>query len=299
MKKVLIVGGRGKIGKEINSYLNDRFDILSIGYRDNIYKDKKYFSLDLLDSSTVKNFCENNKIFNTIIFLVGRAHKSGRERDFSIYENTNLITLKNLLNCMKDLNKLPKKIIFASTISVYGEKLGKHIYTESDATTPYSPYAITKLAAERYLLKNFKLRVWILRLAPVYYDGFNLNIDSRTKFGPIYFRVGKGSKVLSLLNIKNIRETINQIIESKIPNGIYNLSDEINYTYNDLLNYQKAKTVFVIPSLIIAFIYEVAKFFRWKKLKENSIKLLSDNIFCGRKIREYIDYKHSLNLNKK
>ena len=39
------------------------------------------------------------------------------------------------------------------------------------------------------------------------------------------------------------------ILDDKIPSGIYNISDENNYSYNDLINYSNAKWILPIPTL--------------------------------------------------
>ena len=64
-------------------------------------------------------------------------------------------------------------------------------YSEEAVISPESPYAVTKLKAENYLLRNYPEKSWILRLAPIYSNKFNLNIDRRTKLGKT-FKVGDG-----------------------------------------------------------------------------------------------------------
>ena len=56
-----------------------------------------------------------------------------------------------------------------------------------------------------------------------------------------------GFQKLSLCNIDNIVSTIESILKNDIPSGIFNISDENSYTYNDLLKIQKAKNVLRIP----------------------------------------------------
>ena len=51
---------------------------------------------------------------------------------------------------MRKYNKIPGKIIFASTISVYGENIKKEIYNEETSLNPKSPYAISKSIAEDF-----------------------------------------------------------------------------------------------------------------------------------------------------
>ena len=104
----------------------------------------------------------------------------------------------------KNNDKLPQKIIYASTISVYGERIDQEYYNEDLLPRPFSPYAKSKYKAENFLLKYYKNKTWILRLAPVYSKDFLLNINRRTKIGLLNYKVGYGNKKLSLCNIKNI-----------------------------------------------------------------------------------------------
>ena len=207
----------------------------------------------------------------------------------------NFQTLENLLSELDRKNKIPKKIIFSSTISVYGEKSQNINYTEELMNKPLSPYAVTKLEAEKYLLEKFQDKSWILRFAPVYSNDFLLNINRRTRIGRIFYRVGKGNRKLSLCNIKNIGIAVEKIINDKVPIGIYNLSDSGEYSYNKLLQKQKAKWVLPIPIFFVKFLYLLGKVFNNVFLIENTIKLISDNIFTSKKICSFINLTASLN----
>ena len=158
---------------------------------------------------------------------------------------------------MKKYNKVPNKIIFASTISVYGEDKKTEYFHETTNLKPVSPYAISKVYAEKYLVSNFSKNFWILRFAPVYGHGFYLNIHRRTKINNIFYKPGNGQRKLSLCNILNISSVVSAIIKNKIPSGIYNLSDDYEYTYNDLLKKVGAINVKSIPYLIFRSTYMV------------------------------------------
>ena len=92
---------------------------------------------------------------------MGLAHAKGKGKDLPEFKKVNYQTLVNLLSALAENNKVPDKIIFASTISVYGEKYHQRIYDEEFEQTPFSPYAITKLEAEQHLLKKYSIRVLI------------------------------------------------------------------------------------------------------------------------------------------
>ncbi len=214
--------------------------------------------------------------------------------DHKEFEKINKQTLVNLLSALNATGKIPEKIIFSSTISVYGEKINKSIYSEETSQKPFSPYAVTKLDVEKYLTSNYINESWILRFAPVYAQDFNLNIKRRTKLFGRFYKIGRGEKKLSLCNLKNIGLIIKGILEDKIPSGVYNISDSKDYSYNDLLKYANAKWKIPIPNFIVSGIFLFGKMINSIFLKENAIKLISNNIFPSKKIRQYIKLPHTL-----
>lgn len=115
-----------------------------------------------------------------------------------------------------------------------------------------------------------------------------ININRRTKIGNMFYKVGNGTKKLSLCNIENIKATVEAIIDGLVPAGVYNISDPIAYTYNDLLHHLGASLVFRIPALTLRLLHVLGRMTNNIFLKENSIKLITDNIFPPDKIQKYI-----------
>ncbi len=293
MEKVLIVGASGILGNQIFQAFKSTYNLSGVA-RNGDFKEDYFIPLDLIEFEKVDFFVKKSKVYDCIIFLVGLAHKKGRNKDYDEFYNTNFLTLKNLLSCLDKESKLPPKIIFASTISVYGEKMKTSVYHENSVKTPFSPYAITKRKAEKYLQKNYPNQSYILRLAPVYSSNFILNIKRRTKLLSFYYKVGNGGQKLSLCNISNILIVIEAIIDGKIPAGVYNIADNCEYHYTDLLKYFNAKSKITIPSVLIWILYYFGRNIGNNYLRENSIKLLSNNIYSIEKIKKYIDLKNTL-----
>ena len=286
--KIVIAGGNGFIGSHLLSQLEEQASVTSIDYgNDQTVKD--FIDLDLTDINQVNGFADNCDHFDVLIFLVGLAHAKGKGKDLPEFNEVNYQTLVNLLSALDKNKKIPEKIIFASTISVYGESYYQSIYNEDIMPKPFSPYAVTKLQAEQYLIENFGNRSWILRFAPVYSSDFFLNIYRRTKIGGKFYRVGKGFKKLSLCNIENIKAAVEAIINGNVPAGIYNLSDPTEYSYNDLLAWRNPDWVMRIPLSAVWLLYYLGKLSNNTFLKENSVKLISDNVFPSDKIRSYVD----------
>ncbi len=298
MNNILLAGANGFIGTFLYNNFNKDYSITALDSSNRLNEDN-FFPLDLTQAEDVENFTEKSPKCDALIFLVGLAHKKGKGQELNEFRRINKQTLINLLSKLDEKGKLPEKIIFSSTVSVYGEKINQIMYHEDSVKKPYSPYAITKLEAEEYLLNSYGTQSWILRFAPVYSPDFQLNINRRTKAIGIHYKVGDGSKKLSLCNLENIGLVVKGILENKVPLGVYNISDSKDYLYNDLLAYVNAKWIVRVPNSLIKGLYYVGKMMNNLFLIENTIKLISDNVFSSNKINQYIKLPSKLNKHQK
>ena len=287
---ILIAGNSGHIGSYLYQELLSNFNS-----PENNIDGINSSILDLTSYSNTEKYLEE-KTYNwdLIIFLVGLAHKKGKGKDFESFKQLNYQTLTNIFNALEKHDRLPKKMVFASTISVYGEQMTINKYDESIIPKPFSPYATTKLVAENFLMNKYEPNSWILRFAPVYSSNFLLNIKRRSKIGSFYYRIGNGEAKLSLCNIANIKSAILGIINDKVPPGIYNISDSLNYSYNDLLDWQNASPILRLSELVVKIFYYFGRVVDNNFLKENSTKLLTDNIYPNNKITSFLDLPYTL-----
>ena len=294
MNNILLAGANGFIGTFLYDSFKKDYSITASDCSKR-FIENNFSPLDLTKVEDVENFAEQSPKCDALIFLVGLAHKKGKDQDLDEFRRINKQTLINLLSKLDEKDKLPEKIIFSSTISVYGEKINQIKYPEDSVKKPLSPYAVTKLEAEEYLLKSYCTRSWILRFAPVYSPDFELNINRRTKVNGVYYKVGDGSKKLSLCNLENIGFVVKGILEDKVPSGVYNISDSKDYSYNDLLTYVDAKWIIRVPNFLIKGLFYIGKMMNNLFLIENTIKLISDNVFSSNKINQYIKLPSKLN----
>jgi len=290
--KILLAGADGFIGTTIKEKFKDQWEVNTIGYYSN--KANCTFSGDLSKKDFVHHLTEQCEKPEILIFLVGLAHKKGKGAEFDLFKQVNYTTLVNLISGLDRGDKLPEKIIFASTVSVYGERKEVSVYDENTDKRPFSPYAVTKLIAEDYLVENYKEISWVLRFAPVYSKDFMLNIDRRTAIGRQDYKVGNGEQLLSLCNLNNINSSIRGIIDDEVPYGIYNISDETDYSYNSLLELISAEKIIRIPKFIPHLAYYLGVLLKNNFLRENSLKLIKDNVFPSGKIRKYIDLPYNV-----
>jgi UDP-glucuronate 4-epimerase len=160
-KNILITGAAGFIGSHVAEKLLSRgYNVLGIDNFDNFYaKEVKLKNLNSLMANDRFNFetvdiCDKqhvNKIFsdNQFYSVIHLAAKAGVRPSIQYpadYYNVNVAGTLNILECIKKQDR--RKLIFASSSSVYGNNK-KTPFTETDNVDhPISPYAATKKAGE-------------------------------------------------------------------------------------------------------------------------------------------------------
>ena len=93
------------------------------------------------------------------------------ERPFD-YEKVNFLGTMNIVHAMLELSDYKKrKLVAASTAEVYGVHAGKKPLAEDASLKPSSPYAVTKVAADKYLqmaAQVYDLNAVVLRPSNTY-----------------------------------------------------------------------------------------------------------------------------------
>ena len=295
--KVLITGVNGFIGSNIHNKLKDKYEILGVSQSKTSRVCDKYIQCDLTDKEALKKVIIENSDIDVIIHCAALAHNKGNDLSRDRFMKVNYGVTQDLVDLSNKYLNL-KQFIFLSTISVYGERMEKSVYVETDECFPKSPYAVAKKKSEEYIETNCKSPYFMLRLAPVYSDTFKLNIQRRTEMKGINYIVGKGDNKLSLCNVKNIVHTVENIIDGNIAkNEIYNISDEKEYTFKDMLDINKvSKFKVYIPKFAIKMLHSINKVSTKKQfIDENAIKLVTDNIYSSEKIRRKVSLRYKLN----
>lgn len=295
--KVLITGVNGFIGSNIYNELKIKHNVLGISQSSTSNVCNQYICCDLTDRYKLEEVIKQNNDIDAIIHCAALAHNKGNDLSKDRFMNVNYEATKCLVDFSNQYLNL-KQFIFLSTISVYGERMDKDIYTEGDECCPKSPYAVAKKKSEEYIISNCKAFYYILRLSPVYGNEFDLNIKRRTEIRGINYIVGNGDNKLSLCNIKNIVYTVDNVLYGNIKeNEIYNVSDKKEYLFSDMLNLNRVSKIKIyVPKLIISTLYNINRVTIKKPfIEENSIKLLSSSIYCSEKLRQYINLGYELN----
>jgi nucleoside-diphosphate-sugar epimerase len=156
-KKILVMGGAGYVGAVLSPFLDEQgYDITvadAFWFGNYLPNNMKIIKTDLFDLKQA-----DLEPFDTIIFLAGLSNDPMAE--FSPKNNFILNTaLPSYIGFMAREAGI-KKMIFASSCSVYGYTLNR-TYTEEDPAICNYPYGVSKLQGEKALLalaeENFKV----------------------------------------------------------------------------------------------------------------------------------------------
>lgn len=168
--KVLITGGAGFIGSTLadkllsegnkvvvidnfNDYYSPELKEANVEVNENNVNYKLYRG-DICDRELVDNVFAENSI-DKVVHIAARAGVRPSLEDPLEYIRSNIDGTINILEKMKKYHV--KKIVFASSSSVYGNCKAEKFSEDLKVTEPISPYAATKSACEQFLYTYSKL----------------------------------------------------------------------------------------------------------------------------------------------
>lgn len=249
--KILVTGGAGFVGSHLVDELiklnHDVFvvDDLSCGKKEFINKNAKFFKLDIRSKKINNIFKRHN--FDIIYHLA--AQKSvpysiknpGRDANVNILGSINLFD-----NCVK---YKVKRVIFTSSGGAIYDEANNFPTTETEEAKPLSPYAIAKLAIEKYLNfynKVHGLNYTIIRPANIY----GPRQDPMGEAGVIAIFINNllqkkqcfingGDQTRDFVFVADVVSSLIKALNAK--NEIYNISTENDISILNL--YQKIKTI--------------------------------------------------------
>ena len=164
MKKLLITGADGQLGRAVNRELaGTEYEL----YNTDVFDRDEIHALDITDVDKVRECVLEVKpyaVINCAAYTAVDAQENDRDRAFQI----NALGPRNLAIAAEEAGA---KLIHISTDYVFS---GNHAtpYIETDETGPVSTYGRTKLAGEEFV-KSFCRRYFIVRTAWLYGDGKN------------------------------------------------------------------------------------------------------------------------------
>jgi len=245
MKTVLVTGVAGLLGANFSRYLLDNgykvvgIDNLSGGYRESVDSRVDFYEVDLNDAPDVDRvFKATNPDYVYHFAAYAAEGLSPYIRTFN-YKN-NVICSSNVINACVNFDV--KKIIFTSSMAVYGE--GNPPFVETQQQTPEDPYGIAKYAVEMDLAlakDHFGLEYSVVR--PHNVVGVYQNIwDKYRNVIGIWIRqsmrgepltiFGDGTQVRAFSDIQYYMEPFAALMENH-HGETFNIGADKDWTIND------------------------------------------------------------------
>lgn len=168
--QILVTGGAGFIGSTLSDkLLKDGIKVVVIDnfndyYDVNLKKQNvepnlnnpnyKLYQGDICNKELLNKIFSENKIDVVVHLAACTGVRSSIETPLN-YVNSNIYGTVNILECMKNFDI--KKIVFASSSSVYGNCTAEKFSEDLKISEPISQYAATKSACEQFLYTYSKL----------------------------------------------------------------------------------------------------------------------------------------------
>ena len=243
--KFVITGGAGFIGSHIAKHLVEKnhdvtvIDNLSRGRLENLSKIKGeivFRKMDILDFDSLKEVIFNSDgIFHQAALTSVPESFIQKEK----YHNVNVKGTENIFKLAKEFRK---KVVYASSSSIYGNTTTIPIHENSEKN-PINPYGVTKLDDEKLAKKyhNLGLSVIGLRYFNVYGIGqTNDYAGVITKFidqinlnkSPIIF--GDGTHTRDFISVEDIAKANLLSMESKTDFSFLNVGTGISTSIKEL-----------------------------------------------------------------
>jgi UDP-glucuronate 4-epimerase len=243
---ILVTGAAGFIGSQVCEYLiHNGNNIIGLDNFDNFYPAKfkhlnletlnnnsnfKFYEADILDSNALNEIFASHKV-DVIIHLAAKAGVRPSIESIKEYYDVNVNGTLSLLESMR-MHKV-KKMLFASSSSIYGNN-PKVPFSETDRVdNPISPYASTKKSGEllcHVYCHLYKFDITCLRFFTVFgpRQRPDLAIHKFTRLidlgAPIPF-YGDGSTSRDYTYIDDIITGINCALSNLNGYRIYNLGE--------------------------------------------------------------------------
>lgn len=240
---ILITGGAGFIGSHIAEELVKKgevvvFDNLSVGKKENIPKRCDFIEGDIRNENQLKKAMKDiDIVFHNAAFVSIRASFDKLREEI----DANGIGTLNVLNVAVENNA--KKIIFASSMAVYGEPKNV-VVNESDSIKPLSPYGLSKLRGELYC-KLFKEQFGIEYVALRYFNTYGIRQTPSPYVGvtTIFIKqalegkpltiCGDGKQTRDFVSVKDIAKANIKAAFSDV-NGIFNVGSGKETSVNQI-----------------------------------------------------------------
>ena len=223
-KRVLIFGIDGFTGNHLSAYLqNAGYDVYGTSYSGT---SGKTFKVDITYKADIDTVLKE-VVPDFIIVLSGISFPAhGHNEDFYAI---NTIGAINILDVLIHLNQNPKKIIMASSATVYGNQ-GVEVLDETLCPKPTNHYGASKYAMES-LSRNYFEKLNIIIARPFNYTGINQEDNFLIPKIIKHFKEMKQTIELGNIDVSRefndvgyVCEIYKKLLESSVSSEVVNLS---------------------------------------------------------------------------
>ena len=234
--KIIITGGTGFVGNNLQNYLTATYEIETMSVR---YEHDQQFDIKA----------------DIVIHLAGKAHDLKKVSKPKDYYEANFELTKQLFDAF--IVSEASIFIFMSTVKAVADEV-KGILSEDEIPDPKTHYGIAKQQAEQYILNKEVpegKRVYILRPCMIHGPGNkgNLNLLYQLVAKGLPWPLGAFENQRSFLSIENLCFVIKELLENEtIPSGVYQVADDKSLSTNELIqllaiSFNKKNKILKIP----------------------------------------------------
>jgi nucleoside-diphosphate-sugar epimerase len=207
-----------------------------------------------------------------LIHCAALVHRKSSDLSRENYFKVNCEGTRNLLSALDP--ECLQRIIFMSTVSVYGDSDSSRAPDERTPSNPIDDYGESKVAAEeeiRTFSRENHIPHTIFRLAPVYGRRFLMNLEKRVLLPKriAFFKIGDGSQRISMAAAGNVVQAVCECLRMGIGcDDTFILKDREDNTINEVISalrflYKRPRCPIVriprkIPLWMSAFLRRVA-----------------------------------------
>lgn len=279
MNKVLITGISGFVGQNLKNYLRHSFEINSLSIR-----------------YSFKNLIKIKEDY--VIHLAGKAHDLRKISKPEEYYEANYEVTKQIFNAFLKSNA--KKFIFISSVKAVADSI-QGALTELELHNPQTAYGKSKLLAEQYIQSQIIPEgkfFYILRPCIIHGPGNKGNLNLLYEFikNGIPYPLGAYQNKRSLLSVENICFVIKELLENNIPSGVYNVSDDVPLSTEEIIRIigigiGKEIRIWKMPKKIIQWIACMGNILHLPLNSERLKKLTEDYIVSNSKLIKALQKK--------
>ncbi len=287
--KILITGINGFVGKNFVDVFKHQHILYGLDIISPIQEGVEHtFSWNELDKIPQ---------VDVIVHLAGKAHDTKNQSLAEIYFEINTELTKKIFDYF--LLSKTKKFIFFSSVKAAADTTHNTILTEDVVPNPVGPYAESKIRAEQYIESkkeeyiNSNKNVFILRPCMIHGAGNkgNLNLLYNSVKNGLPWPLGAYDNLRSFCSIKNISFVVEQLIESEIESGTYNVCDDEVISTNKLIqliaeSVYKKPIIIRFPKILVNTLASVGDFLHFPLNKERLNKLTENYIVSNDKIKK-------------